>query len=317
MRAVGRGASRSGPALLLLLAGCCCPDPAPGSVGPGGRAVAAAADAPAPPSECVAAAQSDVADPSPPVGSGVWGILGLGIYPLADKIAPNGVEYTPIFSLNYHPNLWLSPSQGVYLFADAEFWGQKAAPGVTNRSQGALDFSKREFDLDGGLAWNWDGRWEARAFAYSLNNLNRGTSVTAPAGYADGVGLEGRYYLSDVYDALGTPAFDVARAGFVSLGYYPTKDLVDNQGQPFRPGPFARAYLTVDLLDEWAYLYADAALIGTRAGSPKLIQADCGAAARPFVGAPRWEFRAGARGSYDVNGGDLEREIYLMVRFIY
>jgi hypothetical protein len=86
-----------------------------------------------------------------------------------------------------------------------------------------------------GLAWNPAGRWEARAFAYSLNNLNRGTSVTAPAGYADGLGLEARYYLSAAYEALGTAAFYVARAPFVGLGYYPTKDLVDNRGSRSSP----------------------------------------------------------------------------------
>jgi hypothetical protein len=51
----------------------------------------------------------------------VFGTIGLAAFPLADKIAPNGVEYTPLFALEFHPNLWLSPSQGVYLFADAEF----------------------------------------------------------------------------------------------------------------------------------------------------------------------------------------------------
>ena len=48
--------------------------------------------------------------------------------------------------------MWLARPWGLYGFADATFWAQKAAPGFTNPSQGALDFSKREVDLAGGLA---------------------------------------------------------------------------------------------------------------------------------------------------------------------
>jgi hypothetical protein len=72
---------------------------------------------------------------------------------------------------------------GLYLFSDGRFWGQKASPGVTNASQGVFDFSKRELDPDGGLAWNYLGPWQARAFAYSFNNLNR--DRTAKAGASD------------------------------------------------------------------------------------------------------------------------------------
>jgi hypothetical protein len=321
MPAAGRGVAWAG-VVVLLLAGCRAPEPAVDLPPP---TVAAAAGGPAivPPAPPARDEPRPIGDPEagsparPGWGPGVFGVVGLAAYPLADKIAPNGVEYTPIFSLDFHANLWLSPSQGVYALADTVFWGQKAAPGITNRSQGPFDFSKREFDLSAGLAWNFARRWEARAFAYSLNNLNRGTSVTAPAGYADGVGVENRYYLSDTYDALGTAEFDLARATFVGLGYYPTKELVDNQGRPFKPGPFARAYLTLDLAGDRAYLYADAGLIGTHAGRPKLLQGDAGAAVRPFGEAPRWEFRAGARGSYDLGESDLERELYVAVRFIY
>jgi hypothetical protein len=131
--------------------------------------------------------------------------------------------------------------QHLYLFGDTRFWGQKAAPGITNSRQGSFDFSKREFDLDLGLAWNYHGTLEARAFAYSFNNLNRGLSTAQPSGFNDGVGLEQRWYVGGTYSKLGLEGFDVARATFLSVGYYPAKDMVDadgtllNQGLSFAP----------------------------------------------------------------------------------
>jgi len=219
-------------------------------------------DAPAP------GIAGELASPDPADPPGVFGVAGLPAYQPADKIAPNGVEYTPVFSVDLHGNLWLARPWGLYGVVDATFWAQKAAPGITNPAQGPFDFSKREADLTAGSAWNYAGRWEARAFAYSLNNLNRGTSVTATAGYADGVGLENQYYLSAECDSLSGPEFDVARAPFLALGYYPTKELVDNRGPPFTPGPFARAYLTLDFVEDRAYLFADGMLTGTRSATP-------------------------------------------------
>src|SRR5262249_27049637 len=153
-------------------------------------------------------------------------------------------EYGPLFALDLNFNLWLWRSQGLYLFSDSEFWGQRPGGTSTNANQGAFDFSKREFDLNLGLSWNYYGFLEARAFTYSFNNLNRGWALTDPAGFDDGVGIENRYYLGQTYAALGTPAFDEARATFVSLGYYPSKEMTDPRGANFHPGPFARAYLT-------------------------------------------------------------------------
>src|SRR5262249_29422375 len=163
-------------------------------------------------------------------------------------VAPNGLEFKPLFALDVNLNLWLWREQRVYLFSDTRFWGQKPAPGITNASQGAFDFSKREFDFDLGVAWNYYGTLEARTFAYSFNNLNRGTSEARPSGFNDGVGLENRWYVGGTYADLGQPGFDVARASFLSLGYYPTKDMTDLDGTLFKPGPFARAYLVGELL---------------------------------------------------------------------
>jgi hypothetical protein len=205
----------------------------------------------------------------------------------------------------------------VYLFTDAEFWAQRPTPGVTNANQGAFDFSKREFDFDAGVAWNYCGALEARAFAYSLNNLNRGTSEAQPSGYADGVGLENRYYLSAVYAALGTTAFDIARASFVSAAWYPTKDLVDADGNPFKPGPFVRAYLTLDLFGSRSYVFADTLVVATRSCTPEMLKADVGLAARPWAQLPTLELRLGSDYNYDPHGGELETGLYGQVRYIF
>jgi len=73
----------------------------------------------------------------------------------------------------------------------------KAGAAVTNGNQGSFDFSKREFDLTLGLAWNYYSALELRVLGYAFNNLNRGISPISPEGYNDGFGLENRYYFSN------------------------------------------------------------------------------------------------------------------------
>jgi hypothetical protein len=246
----------------------------------------------------------------------VWGIAGLRGYAFGQQVAPNGLEFNPLFSLDLNLNLWLWRQERIYTFVDTRFWGQKAAPGVTNASQGVFDFSKREFDLDLGLAWNYWGMLEARTFAYSFNNLNRGSSDNHPSGYNDGVGLENRLYVGGTYADLGQPGFDVARATFLSVGFYPTKDMVDADGNTFQPGPFARAYVTLDLLDEGrCYLYLDTQFIGTRSFGAKLLDIDGGIAARPFPRVPYLEFRLGSEDTYDLQLRETETSLYVAVRF--
>lgn len=247
----------------------------------------------------------------------VWGYAGLRGFALGDHVAPNGVEFKPLFDLEMDFNFWLWRSHGVYAFVDTTFWGQRAAPGITNSSQGPFDFSKRELDFTGGVAWNYSGSWEARVFAYSSNNLNRGNSTTAPSGYNDGVALENRWYINDSYRSLGMVGYDVPRAAFLSIGYYPTKDLVDGEGIDFKPGPFARAYLTFDLLGEQCYLYSDISIIATRSCTPRVLTFDAGLAARPWEMTPRLEFRIGTSEMYDFSGQDLETGLYGSVRIVY
>lgn len=253
---------------------------------------------------------------SDPVSS-VWGIVGMRGFPYGQSMGSNGNEYHPLFSLDLDFNIWLWRSKRVYAYSDSRFWGQKAAPGITNPSQGSFDFSKREFDFTGGVAWNYYGNWEFRGFAYSTNNLNRGNSLLFPQGFNDGVGLENRYYLNPTYADLGTPAFDKARATFLSIGYYPTKSMVDGKGVEFKPGGFARAYLTLDLYGPKCYLYTDDTFLTDKAFRPAMFNLDSGIAYRPFDHIPRLEFRLGTADAFDLLNTDAETSVYISMRYIF
>jgi hypothetical protein len=239
----------------------------------------------------------------------VWGIAGAGNY-YGQRMAPNGFLYHTLFMVDIDFNIWLWPAHGLYLFDDTQFWMQ-----TTHNS---LNFTKRELDLDLGVAWNYYGRLEARMFGYAQNNLNRGFSPQSPSGYNDGLGLENRYYLSPVYDVLGTSDFDQAKATFVSLGYFPTKTFTGADGQQFLPSLFARAYLTWDVFKECCYLYADTLFIARREPfNAKLLDTDVGLAVRPFHHVPRFEFRAGCLDVWDMQVGNARPVGYFSMRYIF
>jgi hypothetical protein len=247
----------------------------------------------------------------------VWGVVGLSGIPDGAKVAPNGLEYHPNFTIDLDFNFWLWRSHGLYAYADATLWGEKSEDGVTNARDGFLGTSKREFDLAGGAAWNYAGPWELRAFGYTDNNLNRGTDLVKPNGFTDGFGLENRYYLSQEYAKLGQTGFDVTRADFVSVGYYPSKVMVGHDGQPFEPGLFLRAYLTYDLFDWPCYLYGDATFITERSFQPKLLLFDTGLAARPFSFCRQCEFRLGVENTADVQEKNMDSLWYGSIRFVF
>jgi hypothetical protein len=247
----------------------------------------------------------------------VWGLVGLRGFAFGDEVAPNGVEFNPLFSLDLDLNFMVWREQKWYIFVDCRFWAQRPGAGVTNPSQGVFDFSKREFDLDLGTAWNYWGSLEARVFAYSYNNLNRGQWLNRPAGFNDGLGLENRFYFGPTYEDLGTQAFDVARANFLSVGYMPTKDLIDGIGMEFKPGLFAHAYVTMNVYDDLYYLYVDTQFIAARSMRPKLWETDGGLALRPFTAHPRLEFRLGSQDTYDCQWKGWEVSAYVAVRYIY
>jgi hypothetical protein len=275
----------------------------------------------------VAPAVSPLADPvSPPDGVclkepppwyAAWGLAGFRVIPTGPRIAPNGVEYHPNFSMDLEVNFWLWHSQRLYLFTDMRFWGEKSEFGVTNQRDGFWGTSKREFDISGGVAWNYSGPWEARVFGYSYSNLNRGVDPVAPDGFNDGWALENRYYLSSEYAKLGETGFDVTRASFVSFGYYPSKDLVGNDGQRFHPGLFLRAYLTCDLWDWPAYAFADAEYLSDSTLSPRLMLFDVGVAARPIPCCRQMEFRLGTENVADFQVDDIKSLWYASVRFVF
>jgi hypothetical protein len=234
------------------------------------------------------------------------------------RIAPNGEVYHPSFSLDLDVNFWLWPSQGIYVFADCRYWGERPEYGVTNARDGGLGFSKREFDLDGGVAWNYAGALEARVSGYSLANLNRGTDPILPRGGQDGALFENRYYLSEEYAKLGEQGFDVTQASFVSVGIFPTKTLMGNDGKEFAPAGMLRAYLTYSLLDCWPlYAFGDATLITDRRFKPRLLLFDVGLATRPFPSWRQWEFRAGVENTADFQADNVVNLWYVSMRYIF
>jgi hypothetical protein len=247
----------------------------------------------------------------------VWGLAGLDIFAAGPMEAPNGQKYHPSFTLDLDLNLWIWPSQGFYIFGDGRFWGERPENGVTNGRDGGLGFSKREFDLSGGPAWNYHGAWEARVSGYSYANLNRGTDSIAPTGGLDGALLENRYYLSEEYTKLGQAGFDVARATFLSVGYYPTKTMIGNDGQVFTPGLMLRAYLTQNLWDWPVYLFGDTTFITERSLHAKLLLFDLGVAAQPFHSWKQWEFRLGVENTADFDAHDVFSRWYVACRYLF
>ncbi len=258
-----------------------------------------------------------VAPDEAPAWQTAWGLVGLRGIPAGPKTAPNGLVYHPNFSLDLNLDLWLWRSQGLYIFTNFRVWGQTGEDGVTNGRDGVVGTSKRQFDWDGGVAWNYAGPWELRAFGFTNNNLNRGNNLVTPAGFTDGFGVENRYYLSSEYTKLGQTGFDVTKATFLSIGYMPSKNLVGNDGQQFTPGLTLRAYLTYDLWDWPCYLFGDAHYICAKEFRPRLLIFDVGLAARPFRSLPQWEFRCGAENTADFRVHDVQNLWYCSVRFIF
>jgi hypothetical protein len=269
------------------------------------------------PSEVPASPCAEVGPAEAALWQTVWGLAGLRVIPAGPRIAPNGEEYHPNFSLDLDLNCWLWRGQRLYLFADARLWGERGEFGVTNGRDGAVGTSKREFDISGGVAWNYAGRWEARAFGYSYNNLNRGDSPVTPFGFNDGFGLENRYYLSPEYARLGQTGYDVARASFLSVGYYPSKDMVGNDGQTFQPGLLLRAYLTYDLWDGPCYAFGDVTYISERSLRARLLLFDVGLAARPFRSCRQCEFRLGVENTADIQVRTVQNLWYVSIRYIF
>jgi hypothetical protein len=241
----------------------------------------------------------------------VWGYIGVPLYAAGSRQAPNGIVFDPLFAVNQSFNFGILPEKKLYVFVDTNFWMQRPGAGITNPSQGNFDFSKREFDVNSGIAWNYSGTWEARVSVYALNNLNRGTSLASPSGFKDGVLLENRYYFGNA------DKYDVGRLSFLSLGFYPTKSLVGGNGETFHPGLFARAYATYDLPFLSSYLYGDAKFTAEQTLKPRLLEFDAGWAFRPFKEFRNAEFRLGSDLTTDLQDGVTRDLIYGSARLYY
>lgn len=224
----------------------------------------------------------------------VWGFAGINVFATGKKMAPNGLTYYPLGSLFADINIGILPQKRLYIFGQSVFWVQKPTSGVTNGDQGNLDFSKRQMDLTLGAAWRYYGPLEFRAFAFSFSNLNRGFDLNVPARYNDGFGIENRYYI------FKSNAYDLPRLNFLSIGYMPTKEITGLDGNFFKPGFFARAYLTYEFVPRRYYVYADSQLICQQFAEPKLLFFDDGFAARPFDKLTGLEFRLGVTNTVDV-----------------
>lgn len=241
----------------------------------------------------------------------VWGNLGLRGIAAGERVAPNGVEFDPIFASDFNLNLGLLPRKKLYLFLETEFWAQRAAPGITNANQGDFDFSKREFDAGAGLAWNVIDRLELRVSANALSNLNRGTSRTEPDGDLNGVRLEGRYYFGSAN------IYDVGRLSFIGLGYSPRQTLIGGNGFEFDAGLFAQAYATCSIPALRSYLFGHARLIGEEHVKLRLLTVDAGIATRPFGSLPNVEFRVGNEFTADLQEDITHNLIYGAIRAYY
>ena len=234
-----------------------------------------------------------------------WGTAGGRFIYNGEKMAPNGVEYHPYFSLDLNFNFALTRDRRFYGYFDTRFWAQSNEDKV---AQHALDFSKRQFDLSIGLAWNFYGRFEARVFAYSFNNLNRGSSLTNPNGYKDGVAIEGRYYLA------GTD-FDQGIYNFVGLGYYLSKEMIGNDGQPWDPGGFLKWSYNIPLWEQRLYLFTIGEFISEKPFKSKWLWLDTGLSCRPIAKYPMLDVRVGNETNVDIEHGISLLMWYVGARF--
>ena len=109
----------------------------------------------------------------------------------------------------------------------------------------------------------------------------------------------------------------MARATFLSIGYFLTKDMVGNNGEVFKPGLLLRAYLICDLWDWPCYVFGDFTYISERTLEPRLLLFDLGLAARPFRSWQQWEFRFGAETTADFQARNAQSLWYVSLRYVF
>ncbi len=91
--------------------------------------------------------------------------------------------------------------------------------------------------------------------------------------------------------------------------------MVGNNGQSFKPGAVAEAYLTHDLPTPFrSYLYGDVQLTAQSPATPRLLDADLGLAFRPLDDWQSLEFRLGNKLGEDFRAGGVKELVYAAVR---
>ncbi len=236
-----------------------------------------------------------------------WGDIDMPFSFDGEHMAPNGVKFKTLFAAKLDVNYELMPDKELYIFTDTTLWAEHSAAGVTNKAQGGLDFSKREYDLDYGLAWNPAERFELRGSAYAMSNLNRGNSLADSSGGDNGGKVELRRYFGDA------DPYDVGRLSFLSIGDM-AGHLIGFNGQQFHPGLFARAYATYDIPAIRSYIYADGRFTAQDAVTPRLLELDGGLAIRPFMDHPHFEVRLGDDVIKDVRDSTVINTVYGSLR---
>jgi hypothetical protein len=236
-----------------------------------------------------------------------WGYAGGRFIFNGEKTAPNGALYHPYFSLDLNFNFALTRDRRFYGYFDTRFWAQSNQDKV---AQSSIDFSKRQFDLHPGLAWNFYGRMEARVFAYSFNNLNRGNSLTQPFGFNDGVAVEGRYYFA------GTD-FDTGIYNFLSVGYYLSKEMIGNDGNLWQPGGYLRWTYNIPLWQQRIYLFTIGEFITEKPFDAKWVWLDTGLSCRPIKRYPMFDLRVGNESNIDIINSKTRMMWYVGGRFAF
>lgn len=234
-----------------------------------------------------------------PTGDGMWGNVGFGMYPTgSEKVAPNGLEYKPMFRIVADFNIG---SRDLYLFSNSAYYTEKPQPGVTtNKSQGSLDFTKRQYDFSIGGAYGLTRNTELRLWAYSQSNINRGTDLNKPSGYKDGFTGELRYFFEEDNTL-----------NYAGVGYYFTKELVDTNGQAYTPSFLGEVKFST-LLGYGIHASTSAVILGERAHGFKEVNTQIGLTYR-MLGASKTTAYLYVENDFG-RQGDTQRRVLLEFR---
>jgi hypothetical protein len=118
------------------------------------------------------------------------------IYLYGKRLGPNVLAYKPIFGLDWRNRAALigtAEHPKLDFHIELKFFFARKATGSLFNSHDGLGGTKREMDLNYGLAYHFDRQQEGFVEAYSYNNLNRGASTTQPQDFRDGFRVGYRY----------------------------------------------------------------------------------------------------------------------------